>query len=45
VSLLEKADCEHTKVVIQAKFSVSVDDIKEPSIEAIALGRKFYSKV
>jgi hypothetical protein len=27
VSLLEKADCEHAKAVIQPKFSVSVNDI------------------
>jgi hypothetical protein len=45
VSLLEKAGCEHTKVVIQPDFAVSTNDIKESSTEAIALGGKFYSEV
>jgi hypothetical protein len=45
VSLLEKAGCEHAKVVIQPDFSVSVTDIKEPSAEAIAFSGKFYSEV
>jgi hypothetical protein len=45
VSLIEKAGCEHTKAVIQPEFSVSVNDIKEPSAEATALGGKFFSEV
>jgi hypothetical protein len=45
VLLLEKAGCDHAKVVIQPEFSVSMDDIKEPSAEATALGGKFYSEV
>jgi hypothetical protein len=45
VSLLEKAGCEHAKAVIQLEFLVLVNDIKEPSAEATALGGKFYSKV
>jgi hypothetical protein len=45
VSLLKKADCEHAKVVIQPDFTVSVEDVKEPSIEDISLGEKFYSEV
>jgi hypothetical protein len=45
VSLLEKAGCEHAKVVIQLEFTVSTNDIKEPLAEAIALSGKFYSKV
>jgi hypothetical protein len=45
VSLLEKAGCEHAKVVIQLDFSASASDIKDPSAEAIALSGKFYSKV
>jgi hypothetical protein len=39
VLLLEKAGCEHAKAVIQPEFSLSADDIKEPSTEATALGR------
>ena len=45
VSLLEKAGCERAKAVIQPNFVISANDIKEPSIEAIALGGRFYSKV
>jgi hypothetical protein len=45
VSLLEKATCEHAKAIIQLEFSVSANDIKEPSAEATALGGKFYSEV
>ena len=37
VSLLEKAGCEHAKVVMQPDFSVSANDIKEPSAD----GQKF----
>jgi hypothetical protein len=45
VSVLEKVDCEHAKVVVQPEFTLSVDDIKNPSTEATALGGKFYSEV
>jgi hypothetical protein len=44
VSLLEKAGCEHAKAVTQPEFSVSANDIKDPSAEAIALSEKFYSE-
>jgi hypothetical protein len=40
VSLLEKAGCEHVKVVIQPDFTISVEDVKEPSAEYISLGEK-----
>jgi hypothetical protein len=45
VSLFEKAGCEHAKAVIQPDFSVSANDIKNPSAEAAALSGKFYSEV
>jgi hypothetical protein len=44
-SILEKADYEHVKAVVQLEFVFSVDDIKNPSAEASALGGKFYSEV
>jgi hypothetical protein len=43
--LLEKASCEHVKDVIQQKFSVSVNDIREPSAQATTFGDKFYSEM
>jgi hypothetical protein len=45
ISLLEKAGCEHAKALIQPEFSVSANDIKNPSAKAIALSGKFYSEV
>jgi hypothetical protein len=45
MSLLEKAGCKHAKAVIQPEFSVSANDIREPSAEATSLGGKFYSEV
>jgi hypothetical protein len=45
VSLLEKVGCEHAKTVVQPGFSISDNDIKNPSTEAVALSGKFYSEV
>jgi len=45
VSLLEKVGYEHAKDVIQPAFSVSANDIQEPSTEATALSEKFYFEV
>lgn len=44
-SLLEKAGCKHIKVVNESKFIPSVDNIKNPSTEAMKFGRKFYTYV
>ena len=43
-SILEKAGCEHAKAVVQPGFVFSVDDIKDHSAEASALGGRFYSR-
>jgi hypothetical protein len=45
VSVLEKVDCEHAKVVVQLGFSLSANDIRNSSAEATTLGGKFYSEV
>jgi hypothetical protein len=45
VSLLEKVDYEHAKAVAQPEFSVSANDIKNPSAEVAVLSGKFYSEV
>jgi hypothetical protein len=42
---LEKVGCDHAKAVVQPKFVISVDDIKNPSAEASSLSGKFYSEV
>jgi hypothetical protein len=44
-SLLEKAGCEHVKVVIHLDHKVSSDLIKHPSAEASDFGRKFFTNV
>jgi hypothetical protein len=44
-SILEKAGCEHTKVVAHSNFAFLVDDIKNPLAEATTLGGKFYSEI
>ena len=43
--ILKKAGCEHAKVVPLLGFVFSTDDIKDPSVEASALGGRFYSDV
>jgi hypothetical protein len=40
---LEKAGCEHIKVVAQPRFVFSVDDSNDPSAKASTLGGRFYS--
>jgi hypothetical protein len=45
VLVLEKVGCKHAKALIQPEFSLSTDDIRNPSAEATALGGKFYSEV
>ena len=42
---MEKAGCEHVKVVAHAKVTFSIDDTREPSAEATLMGGKFYSDV
>lgn len=44
-SLLEKASCEHVKSVNRPEFKVFASDFKDPSIEAVELGGKFYFDV
>jgi hypothetical protein len=44
-TILEKAGCEHVKVVAQTEAAFSLIDTKDPSAEASFIGRKFYSDV
>jgi hypothetical protein len=45
VSVLEKVGYEHAKAVVQPVFSLSANDIRNPSTEAAALSGNFYSEV
>jgi Ribonuclease G/E len=44
-AILEKARCEHVKVVAQTEAAFSLNDTKDPSAEASLIGGKFYSDV
>jgi hypothetical protein len=44
-AILEKAGCDHIKVVAHAEVAFSVDDTKDPSAEATLMGGKFYNDV
>jgi hypothetical protein len=39
-TILEKARCEHVKILAQAKAAFSIDDTKDPSAEASLIGGK-----
>jgi uncharacterized coiled-coil protein SlyX len=45
VSILEKVGYEHAKAVVQSRFSLSTNDIRNPLVEAASLIGKFYSEV
>jgi uncharacterized protein CbrC (UPF0167 family) len=45
VAVLEKNGCEHVKAAAQAEAVFSIDNTKEPSVEATLMGGKFYSNV
>jgi hypothetical protein len=44
-AILEKAGCDHVKATAQAEATFSIDDTKDPSVEATLVGGKFYSDV
>jgi hypothetical protein len=45
ISLFEKAGCEHVKTIIQLEFKLSIDDIRQPSVKVVELGRRFYINI
>jgi hypothetical protein len=44
-AILEKAGCDHIKAIAQAEAAFSVDDMKDPSVEATLMGGRFYNDV
>jgi hypothetical protein len=44
-TILEKAGCEHVKILAQAEAAFSVDDMKDPSAEASLVGGKFFTDI
>ena len=45
MSVFEKVGFEHAKVLVQPGFSLSANNIRNPSVEAASLSGKFYSEV
>jgi hypothetical protein len=41
-SVLEKAGCDHAKIVGEAGFGISVDDIKNPSKNVLKATKRFF---
>jgi hypothetical protein len=44
-AILEKAGCEHVKILAQAKAAFSIEDTKDPSAEASFVGGKFFTDI
>jgi hypothetical protein len=44
-AILEKAGCDHVKAIPQTEAAFSIDDTKDPSVEATFMRGKFYSDV
>jgi hypothetical protein len=45
VAILEKAGCEHVKVLAQAEAAFSIDDTKDPSAKSSLVGGKFFTDI
>jgi hypothetical protein len=44
-AILEKVGCNHVKTLAQAEAALSMDDTKDPSVEASLMGGKFYTDI
>ena len=44
-AILEKAGCEHVKILAQSKAAFSIEDTKDPSAEASFVGGKFFTDI
>jgi hypothetical protein len=44
-AILEKAGCEHVKMLAQAEAAFSIEDTKDPSAEASLIGGKFFTDI
>jgi hypothetical protein len=44
-AILEKAGCEHVKILAQVEAAFSIDDTKDPSAEASLVGEKFFTDI
>jgi hypothetical protein len=44
-AILEKAGCEHVKILAQAEATFSIDDTKDPSAKASSIGGNFFTDI
>jgi hypothetical protein len=44
-AILEKAGCDHVKTLAHVEAAFSVDDTKDPLVEASLMGGKFYNDI
>jgi hypothetical protein len=44
-AILEKAGCEHVKILAQAEAAFSIEDTKDPSAEASFVGGRFFTDI
>jgi hypothetical protein len=44
-AILEKAGCEHVKILAQTKAAFFIEDTKDPSAEASLIGGKFFTDI
>jgi hypothetical protein len=44
-AILEKAGCEHVKILAQDEAAFSIEDTKDPSAEASLVGGKFFTDI
>jgi hypothetical protein len=44
-AILEKAGCEHVKILAQSEAALSIEDTKDPSTEASLVGGKFFTDI
>jgi hypothetical protein len=44
-AILEKAGCEHVKILAQSEAAFSIEDTKDPSAEASFVGGKFFTDI
>jgi hypothetical protein len=42
---LEKIGCEHVKYLAQTEAALSIEDTKDPSVEASLVGGKFFTDI
>jgi hypothetical protein len=42
---LERKGCDHVKFLAQSEAALSSEDIKDPSVEASLVGRKFFTDI